>query len=297
MPIARLRDYLGWLRSNRYRIVDLGKLVEDLRDGRPIPPRTLAFTVDDGYTDFRELAAPVFAEFDCPVTVFVTTGFIDGQQWFWWDKIEYALSRTRQSSCLVEKNDDESLSMVWDGPTSRRRAAMHVSEWLKYLPAATRDAKIGQLCAALEVELPDRPSAEYAPMTWSELRAMSNSAVTVGPHTVTHPILTMEGPAEVHREIAGSWTRLLEELPGALPIFCYPNGSSLDFGDREQRIIAEAGMQASLSTIPGYVSARKFRQREAGFPQPLPRLQLESDFERFAQVVSGIDRFKAFFRR
>lgn len=31
----------------------------------------------------------MFAEFDCPFTTFLTTGFLDRTLWFWWDRIEY----------------------------------------------------------------------------------------------------------------------------------------------------------------------------------------------------------------
>ncbi len=290
-PIAQLRRHLEWLRGHRYVLVGLGKLVEDLRLGRPIPPRTVAFTVDDGYTDFLESAVPVFAEFDCPVTIFVVTGFIEGRQWLWWDTIEYGISQSGERSCSVLVGG-ERRSVAWDGPASRRNAAERVVEWLKYQPAAARDAAIASLLDELKVELPDRPTKEFAPLSWEQLRALPRHLVSVGPHTVTHPILTMEAPDAARKEIAESWQRLRGEVPGALPVFCYPNGDQRAFGPREEALVAELGLQASVSTRQGYVSAGRIQRMRGGQLPSLPRFSLESDPARFVQVASGVERFK-----
>ena len=86
---AFVRAALEYLRANRYELVSLRELYARMaRDAMPVR-RAVAFTIDDGYFDHAEVAAPIFAAFDCPVTTFVTTGFLDGHLWFWWDQIEY----------------------------------------------------------------------------------------------------------------------------------------------------------------------------------------------------------------
>jgi peptidoglycan/xylan/chitin deacetylase (PgdA/CDA1 family) len=290
-PIARLRRHLAWLRSHRYRVVALGELVEDLRLGRPIQPRTIVFTVDDGYADFGQLAVPVFADFDCPVTVFVVTGFIEGGRWLWWDAIEFGISHSAQAGCSMQVGG-ELRSVTWGGPSGARTAAEQVVEWLKYQPAAARDAAIVQLLTELNVELPDRPTEGFAPMTWEQLRSLPSDLVSVGPHTVTHPILTMEAADVARGEIGDSWQRLREEVPGALPVFCYPNGDQRAFGPREEALVAALGLRASVSTRQGYVSAGRIQRLRGGQLPSLPRFSLESDPARFVQVASGVERFK-----
>ena len=46
---------------------------------------------DDGYRDTFEVAFPVFASKRVPMTLYVTTGFIDGQHFPWWDGLEHLL--------------------------------------------------------------------------------------------------------------------------------------------------------------------------------------------------------------
>lgn len=294
-PVPVLRSHLQWLRSHRYRLVSLGTLLDELHEGKPILPRTVVFTIDDGYADFHQLASPVFEEFDCPATVFLVTGFIDDRAWLWWNRIEYGFAHTLLKEWRLEAAG-AALDHGRSDAHQRQIAAETVTERLKWLPAGQRDAAIKALLTNLEVDIPSRATSEFAPMTWAEIRELNEGIFSFGPHTVTHPVLSLESDASARAEIAGSWSRVQAEVPGAVQAFCFPNGDPLSFGSRELGILSEIGPLASVSTSQRSVSAR------IGFPKaerlmaPLPRFQLESDFARFVQVVSGVDRLKEFLR-
>jgi hypothetical protein len=130
-----LRANLSWLRAKNFSLLSLTELLDRLAEGAPIK-RAISFTVDDGYADFAHVAAPVFAEFDCPVTVFVTSGFLDGQHWCWWDRVAVALTALR-----------------------REREALPMIEALKLIPEAEKLDRIGNI---IQAELLDLPS-ETAP--------------------------------------------------------------------------------------------------------------------------------------
>jgi hypothetical protein len=85
---AVLRSILSHLRKQHYDLISLDELFQRLIEGRTIN-RAIAFTIDDGYFDHARIGAPVFAEFDCPATIFAVTGFLDGKIWLWWDQIRY----------------------------------------------------------------------------------------------------------------------------------------------------------------------------------------------------------------
>lgn len=294
-PIPVLRSHLEWLRANRYRLVSLGALLEELQEGRPILPRTVVFTIDDGFADFHRLASPVFAEFDCPATVFLVTGFIDDRAWLWWNRIECGFARASHQVWRLAA-EGTALDPGWSHARQRQTAAEAVTERLKWLPTEVRSAAIDDLLCTLEVDLPAQSSSEYAPMTWPEIRALNGELVSFGPHTVTHPILSLEDDARARDEIVRSWSRVQAEVPGAVPAFCFPNGDPLSFGPRELGVLAEAGPLASVSTSQRSVSDRSRVPKEERLSAPLPRFQVESDLGRFVQVVSGVDRLKGLFR-
>jgi peptidoglycan/xylan/chitin deacetylase (PgdA/CDA1 family) len=49
-----------------------------LKGGGSLPERPVVITFDDGFADFRECALPALRRAGIPVTLFVTTGFLDG---------------------------------------------------------------------------------------------------------------------------------------------------------------------------------------------------------------------------
>ena len=264
-----LRANLAWLRANNFSLLSLTELLDRLAEGAPLK-RTIAFTVDDGYADFARVAAPVFAEFDCPVTVFVTTGFLDGHQWFWWDRVAVALTALR-----------------------REREALPMIEALKLIPEAEKLDRIGNLVQAMGAELPRKPPPRFAPIAWDDVRRLSRSGVTFGPHTVTHPVLSRTGDEQSRFEIVESWRRVRDEAgDGAVPVFCYPNGERGDFTAREESTVALEGMRAALSTSIGYASHRHFSVSHPMERFRLPRFSYSEDRLALIQVASGVERGK-----
>src|SRR5207253_2913700 len=82
---ALLRYHLAYLRRHHYRLFSLTDVVRQIENGGTggwgggAP--AVAFTVDDGYAGFARIAAPIFAEYDCPVTLCVSPGFPDSSTW------------------------------------------------------------------------------------------------------------------------------------------------------------------------------------------------------------------------
>ena len=264
-----LRANLSWLRSNNCSLVSLTELLDRVAEGAPLK-RAIAFTVDDGYADFARLAAPVFAEFDCPVTVFLTTGFVDGREWMWWDKVSVALKALH-----------------------RQADAGPMIESLKRIPESEKLERIDKLVQESGLELPPAPPSQFAPIAWDDVRRLSRSGVTFGPHTVTHPVLSRTGDEQSRFEISESWRRVRDEAgEGAVPIFCYPNGEAADFNVREENAVAAAGMRAALSTRGGYVSHRDFSADRPRDRFRLPRLSYPDQHLTFVQAASGIERAK-----
>jgi len=218
-----LRRALERLRRDRYDLLPLATVLEDLATGKVRQRPAVAFTIDDGYFDQALVAAPTFAEFDCPVTTFVTTGFLDRRLWFWWDRIEYVFENSALRSITVPIADGES-AYSWNDDLTRRAAQMHFTSLCKELPDAAKHEAIDRLAEAAQVALPFDAPARYAPMTWDDLRRCEQMTMSFGPHTITHPLLSRTPDAQSRHEIAGSWNRLRAQAANPVPVWCYPNG-------------------------------------------------------------------------
>ena len=295
--VHELRRTLEYLRKHRYDLVGIEDLVRRLRGEGPPPNRSVAFTIDDGYRNHATVACPLFAEFDCPATTFVTTGFLDGEIWLWWDQIEFIFSHADRPDVVVDLARSE---LVYRCSTDheRRRAITDFTTRCKLVSDDDRRAGIAALAEAATVRLPTDPPARYAPMTWEQLRCCEKRGMTFGPHTVTHPNLSRTSDAQSRRELVDSWRRLQSEASHPVPVFCYPNGQWDDFGEREITTLGEIGFVGAVSAVNGYAEATRtrlepqgaFKVRRFGYPDSLPHtIQIVSGLERVKEILRGGD--------
>ena len=82
--------------SSHYRTMSMSGLHSALLSG-DVPPRTVVFTIDDGYEDFYSIAFPILRKYGVPATLYVTTDFLDGSMWFWWDCVFRTIVNTDSS--------------------------------------------------------------------------------------------------------------------------------------------------------------------------------------------------------
>jgi peptidoglycan/xylan/chitin deacetylase (PgdA/CDA1 family) len=80
----RFREQMDLLASEGYRVVGVDEILALLDGGRPLPPKTIGLTFDDGFADVRENARPVLAGHGFAATVYVTTGVTAGRHPFPW---------------------------------------------------------------------------------------------------------------------------------------------------------------------------------------------------------------------
>lgn len=290
-----LRTALEALRRERFEILPLKTLFEDLAAGRTRTRPAIAFTIDDGYLDHATVAAPVFAEFDCPVTTFVTTGFLDSKLWFWWDRIEFVFENTRLVSIAVRVGG-RTVQYAWRNAPERRAALRDFISFCKELKEEEKGEAVNSLAHSAEVDIPAKAPVCYAPMTWADLRRCESMTMTFGSHTVTHPILSRTSDTQSRFEIAESWNRLRAEAADPVPVWCYPNGQSQDFGDREIRSLVELGFIGAVTGLTGYADARAFR---AGSIERfrVPRFAYPDSPDEVLLVAGGVERIKQIVRR
>ncbi|HVO32732.1 MAG TPA: polysaccharide deacetylase family protein [Elusimicrobiota bacterium] len=74
--------HCAWFRRIGLRTIPLAEYVSILRSGRPLPPRRLAITFDDGYEDVGTYGMPILAKYGFTATLFAVPGDLGGtNQW------------------------------------------------------------------------------------------------------------------------------------------------------------------------------------------------------------------------
>ena len=89
----------------------------------------------------------------------------------------------------------------------------------------------------------------YDPISWEQVRALDPSLITIGSHTLSHPILPTIGDDALEHEVKESRRVLEERLGRPVELFCYPNGS------HDERVYAHVSRsyRAAITTNYGLV--------------------------------------------
>jgi peptidoglycan/xylan/chitin deacetylase (PgdA/CDA1 family) len=228
-----------------------------------LPPNAVALTFDDGYVDNLVAGKPRLTTADVPATVFLATGYLNCAEEYWWDELaRLILSESGpQRFELVVRGKALRLDLGTE-PTARedgtkraaslskRRAALRtLYQALQPLDEEERRPFVAKLRSMFARRNDDARLGRA--MSSEEVRALiTDGLVTIGAHTLTHPMLSVLGAAACHREISES-RRACETLSGApVAAFAYPYG---DFDEEAREAVRAAGFAFACSTRIGPV--------------------------------------------
>lgn len=270
-------DYLG----KHHRVLPLSDVIESLQNNKTLPPNTAVITIDDGYADAYDIAFPLLKEKQVPATVYAVTDFLDGKCWLWTDLMRHVLSKTKSENIAVRFENDIIKTVLGDD-IQRLETASRINSRLKKLPDDLKDKKIAEIAYSLGVEIPVKPAADFAPVTWEQACEMDAASVRIESHTVSHPILTNIAAAVLDLELKDSRTRLEEMLDRPVEHFCYPNGT---FNENIRKAVENAGYRSATTTNYGFNDKQmnKFL---------LNRIDAHSAIANFAQSTSGFEAFR-----
>lgn len=270
LPVDVFQSICAMLAAD-YHVVSLQELIEARRTNTSLPGNSVVLTFDDGYASNYELAYPLLREYHLPATVFVTTGFLDGEDMLWFQRVDLALGHTRRES-VDWKINGKKLRLSFATREARQRSLVRLMAELKELPDTDLLNEVHRLEEVLEVSAPtamDLPQP-MRPMTWNMLRAMSNSGlVEFGGHTHTHPILSRCDSFAMRAEITACRDRLFSET-GIQPVaFSYPNGRPEDYTRETLLLVRDAGYQCACTTTNGRIddSSSLFQLPRYGSPE------------------------------
>ncbi|MGA7730452.1 MAG: polysaccharide deacetylase family protein [Chloroflexia bacterium] len=242
---AEFEAQMRWL-AGKFNVIPGWQLVESLRDHKPLPPRALMITFDDGYTCFMETAVPILRRYGLPATLFVATDYTSNpHKPFWWDTLHRVLAHTQRVEIEVPGAGRIPLS------TGEQRAAAYETLVGVVERASAEDTErlVKTMAHACGVE----PTSEKHRLDWDEVRALSEAGdISIGPHTRRHPILSRTTSQRMADEIEGSWADLNSRLARPLPLFAYPNGQAHAISRANVGMVREAGMPGAFTMMPGH---------------------------------------------
>jgi peptidoglycan/xylan/chitin deacetylase (PgdA/CDA1 family) len=240
------RRQIDFLTRN-YAIVPLGQAVSQL-EAATILRDSVVITFDDGYRDNYTAAYSILREYRTPATIFIACDAVERGRFGWAD---FDAAIMGSELCDLDLRAWGLGRYPLASRRNRQRTILELHRRLKLLPEVDRK-NIENLVISSHS---DRIFGERSMLSWDEVREMQQSGlVTIGSHTLSHPILTRVSHASAMEELRES-KRILEKRTGApVEFFAYPNGGTADFDREIADMVRACGYRAACSTIAGAIA-------------------------------------------
>jgi peptidoglycan/xylan/chitin deacetylase (PgdA/CDA1 family) len=270
-----LEAMIGELRRMDIDLISLDEMVLRLKHGR-IGRRFACITFDDGYRDNKQFAYPILKAHNVPFTIYVPSSFITRSGELWWLALE----------AVIAAQDEVALDMAGTHKvfscrtTGEKDAAFAEIYW--WLRGLASDIEIRNAMRRLSDRygVDVRGFCDALCMTWGELAELAGDPlVTIGAHTVNHPILAKTPTHVALAEIADGAAAIAQRLGKRPQHFSFPFGDPTSAGPREFALAAELGFRTAVTTRPGVLFA-KHRDRLMA----LPRISINGDYQKLRYV-------------
>lgn len=256
------------LLQSKYTFVDLNYFRN--LNGRTAKKGFCHITFDDGHRSFYTLAYPILKTYNVPTTVFVSPKSIINQGNFWFQEISgydhNIMIRILSKELLL------SSEAIYNIP---------FNIILKCLPLKL----VNNIIDIYQIQTNTSPKS-FQNLNIHEINELDSSGlITIGAHTLNHPILNNESHENSENEIRQSIIQLQDLLNHPVRFFAYPNGiPSLDFGEREINYLKNLEISLALSTEGTFISQHHNRLA-------LPRLGLSHGSEFFIECKLTLGRY------
>ncbi len=266
------------LRRSGIDIVSLDEMHRRLVE-RDFERRFVCLTFDDAYRDVMQWAYPALKKHDVPFALYVPTAFPDRIGELWWVVLERVVAGNDRIELYIDGQEKR-----FDCATlsDKKHTYEQLYWWLRSLKTDDElRAAIRDLSARYGVDM--TAMCDELCMSWEDIAELSRDPlVTIGAHTVNHPMLgrTTDRVARSEMEMSRA---VIESAIGIQPEhFAYPVGDLASAGPREFAIAKDLGFKTAVTTQPSVL-----------FPEhrnhlmSLPRISLNGEYQqlRYLRVL------------
>lgn len=231
-------EQLIWLKRH-FKVLPLPTAFS-LAQTKMLPKNVVVITIDDGFYDCFAYVYPLLKKHQLTATFFISTAGLE-KGYLWENQISSAIFHAPTELTQLELQQQ---TFLIGNLADRRASITAITELAKYQPLKQRQLMIDDIlkqCNCL-VHL-------HQFLTKDQIIVMHQNGMTIGAHTVHHPILALETYETAQQEIADSKQLLEQIIESPIEFFAYPNGKyQQDFNDDHVSIVQKLGFKAAFST-------------------------------------------------
>jgi peptidoglycan/xylan/chitin deacetylase (PgdA/CDA1 family) len=202
--------------ARHFKVVTLETMLDRLTSGPRPHAQEVVLTFDDGLRNNLTVVYPILRELQLPATFFVCPALVESGAWLW----------NHETRCRLQTLATPDLTELRMRLLAPGESVVAIVEWMKTLRLPQRrQAEVTIKQATRDFRPTARQRAAFDIMDWDDLISLDRNLITVGSHTLSHPILTSLSAQEIELEISESRRCLEQRLQRTVDFFCYPNGS------------------------------------------------------------------------
>lgn len=229
--------------KDHFNVLEFNEAIACLISGK-LPQRSLVITFDDGYADNYNIAYPILSSLNIPATFFIASGYLNGGI-MWNDIIIESINSTSQEYLsLIDTNLGE---YSFNSPSQKYEVISTLISKIKYMAPEKRSNIAYSIAEKLNYTPP-----KNLMMSDNQIHEMSANGMTIGGHTMTHPILTEVSDKTAYKEISDGKLYLENVINKPVKCFAFPNGKpEKDYKYSHVKMVQDIGFDASVSTSYG----------------------------------------------
>lgn len=296
---ASFRSQLRLLKKH-YNVISPDRFLRWLRYQEELPTRAVLLTCDDGLLNNLTTMLPILQEEECKCLFFVTGGSLgDCSEMLWHVELYLMLTQARGCRPQVDWRGTRIPAIPAD-PRERRTFWLELLKMLSRFNADERRTFLEDMtgCWGLDRSWKRRYLDDpvlrqrFQLLRAPELRQLADAGMTIGAHTLSHPILAEQSDELASSEIAHCRKAMETFLGKPVWVVAYPFGDPDSVGDRECRLAEVAGYECAFVNVGGAL-------RRASYRFSLPRIHVTADMSMavYEAYISGFhDTLQSLFR-
>jgi peptidoglycan/xylan/chitin deacetylase (PgdA/CDA1 family) len=286
-----LRRQLQFLKK-RYHVISPEEFLRWSEEKLSLPPRSILLTCDDALQNTLTEMVPILQELGLSCLFFATGASADETpSMLWYEELYMMLLDVSEPIALSLPDAGISLGPIL--PNDRHSCWWNMVERLSQFDRELRRGFLDQIRDQLKLsenwreQFVQNPTlaARFLTLDAAGLRQLTAAGMSIGAHSLSHPILARASEELAWREISGSRSVLEKVLGQTVWAFGYPFGNAATVTGRDVRLAEQAGFRCAFINTGG-----GFGAKINWFALPRVHVTADMSLAEFEAHISGFYR-------
>ncbi len=290
VSVDSFRRQLGLLKK-KYNVISPEQFLRWCEDAEKLPPRSVLLTCDDDLRNTLTDMVPVLQEHGMSCLFFVTGASMGEKPAMQWHEQLYLMLLAAEGAITLDLAD---IGVRIHSATRPQKRALwwNLVRRFSGFDSVRRENLLGQVGEHLGLArdwttgfLTEPVRRRFLMLSASELPALAAAGMSVGAHTLSHPVLADTSPGLAWTEISECRRNLEQILKTTIWALAYPFGDFVTVTLRDQEMAQRAGFKCAFLNVGGGFGAEMPR-----FALPRVHVSREMNLGEFEAHVSGFYR-------